>query len=221
MKKFGLFSFLAIISICLLTALVPLGAYADSLGKADLYFTGPVGPNNGYGYVTTVTGGPNPGVQDMMCITDFQYINYNESWTANVYTPETAPLAGPGEPVSGSGITTEDLIEAAWLFDWATANPSNTDYNRLAWYLLDNSGENSTASSLFSTYFPDGAPLAGPGNVLIYIWDGTTPIGNQYGSDDPQIFLGSTPEPGSLLLLGSGLLTLAGGLYRNRKRHAA
>jgi hypothetical protein len=153
----------------------------------------------------------------MMCITDFQYINYGEQWGANVYTPETAPLGGgAGEPVANSGITREDFIEAAWLFDKAKANPNNTDYNRLAWYLLDNSGENSSAASLLSLYFPT-APVDGPGDVLVYIWDGnTTTIQNQYGNNDPQIFLGPTPEPGSLLLLGTGLSLLAFGLYRGK-----
>ena len=225
MKKFGLITFLGVIAVCLLSTV----AYANPLGTATLLFTGPVGPNNGYGYVTTVTGGPNPGIQDMMCITDFQYINYGEQWGANVYTPETAPLTatnvltpfttpsgGGGEPVASSGITTEDLIEAAWLFDKAKANPNNTDYNRLAWYLLDNTGENASAAALLSTSFST-VPTVGPGDVLVYIWDGdTTTIKNQYGSNDPQIFLGSTPEPSSLLLLGSGLGLLAFGIFRSK-----
>jgi hypothetical protein len=225
MKKLGLLTIVAISACCFLLSLNPLKANATT---AKLVFTGSTGPGDAYPYSFTVNGVP----VSLMCVTDFEYIQNGESCTADVYTPSTAPTyppSVPGEPVASSGLTRQDFLAVAWLFDNAVANPANELLdNEEAWYILDQNGQGE-----FGTQFSGnpavtgpankllGETLTDPGNVLVYIWDGNpNDISGQYGSDDPQIFLGPTPEPSSLLLLGSGMLLFAGFLYR-RSRNAS
>jgi hypothetical protein len=44
--------------------------------------------------------------------------------------------------------------------------------------------------------------------------------GSQSKGGTPQTFVGAVPEPSSLILFGSGLLTVAGALYRRKRRIA-
>lgn len=221
MKKTSVLTILFITACCVLLSINPGKAYATT---ANLVFTGGTGSGDAYPYSFTVNGVP----VSLMCISDFTYIQGGESWTADVYRPSTAPLTGVGEPVSSSGVSTKDFLAAAWLFDNAVTHPSNELLdNEEAWYILDQNGQGSFGQQFSGNLLVAGPANAllgetrtGPGNVVIYIWDGnTSDISGQYGNDDPQIFLGiaATPEPGSLVLLGSGLLLFAGFLYRRSR----
>jgi hypothetical protein len=215
MKKTGILTILSISACCILLSFNPGKAYATT---ANLVFTGGTGAGDAYPYSFTVDGVP----VSLMCISDFTYIQGNESWTADVYRPSTAPLSGPGDPVSSSGVNTQDFLAAAWLFDDAAADPASALLdNEEAWYIFDQNGPNSgnTAAVILANSYLFDPWLKDPGNVVVYIWDGNpSDITNQYGNDDPQVFLGRvTPEPGSLLLLGSGMLLFAGLLYRRSR----
>jgi PEP-CTERM motif len=189
-------------SLKLLSAVLFMLLVASTLpavaGTVNLQFN-----NNGaysYGYPTypyyfTVNGSTSAS---LMCIGYNEHITYGESWQANEMSV-AAYGALIGDPVKAE--------ELAYLFTLALADGgANSAINAEAWFL--NEGQ--------PTPEPDAALMAGftPGsysNVLVYV-----PTSDQTGWTDgvPQTFLGPVPEPGTLLMLGSGVLGLAGVLRR-------
>jgi hypothetical protein len=198
-------------------------------------FTG-VGPQNNnsggvytypYDFTITPTTGPSQNVS-LMCISFDQEIflqNPNEYWTANVFT-------------AGSlGSTYE---EEAYLYTQAVANVnSNTISGAANWadWALGESGtlagqESFLSSHIGGTELTDAenyltglssVDLADFSNYLVYVPVNGTEV--PLGDGTPQTFIGGpsptqgpppVPEPGSLLLLGSGLLALAGLIFRKK-----
>jgi len=162
-----------------------------------------------------------------MCISfeDHIYLQKpNETWTAEVYN------------AGDLGKTDE---EQAYLYTqavkYATSKPDLSEAaNWAAWELGDPSLVLTDYFSKFSTEYADitddlnnaeglTTQLAEYANYLIYV---PTTDGYSGDTDDktPQTFVGApapTPEPSSLVLLGSGLLTAAGALYRRKKQLTA
>jgi len=193
---------LAVLLLMLATSALP--ALANTV---NMQFTGTPTGNNyagilSYPYDIKVNGGVN---QWMMCISYHEHISTGETWKATVVS------VGSLDP------STHLLdYEAAFLFKMALADHgANPAINAAAWWLLEGAPSlNGPAHNLElmaqnQTYYKGEYS-----DVLLY-----TPIpGTQSGTlGTPQTFLGNTPEPGTLGLLGTGVLGL-GGFLRRRLR---
>ena len=195
-------SFLLMVLFALVSA---TAAFADPV---EMQFTGPSGLNaNGeytYPYEITVNGTP----MELMCISLNNNVYGGETWTANANS--VASLWGTQDA--------QLYDAAAWLFQQEQGNGNDPAINWAAWKL----------------FYP-GQDVAGiPGAQQWY----DQAIGNTYtegefadlslyqptgfvrGGDSPQEFIGNaaTPEPGTLLLVGTGVLGFAGLL--RRKMHS-
>jgi hypothetical protein len=228
MKRFKLLAMVLSV-VCGLFAWSATQAYADSV---TMQFTGVGGVNSGgvytypYDFTVTPTGGGTSQNLSLMCISFNEEIylqNPNETWTANIVT-------------AGSLGTLDE--EDAYLYTQAeadlTSNPTESGAaNWAAWALNDedtlNLQEQFLTSNgitgqeyIYAVDFLSGlssVDLADYASYLVYVpVDGT----QNNGDGPPQTFIGDpppislTPEPGSLLLLGTGLLVLALFLYRRR-----
>ena len=218
MKKLGVSTVLAVSAFCFLSWLSPLKAYADTV-TLTLENVGP-GNNSGgvytYPYNFSVDG--SSSYASLMCFEYNNEIYEGETWTATVV------------PINSS--SSQEDLELTYLFSVAsnpsTPEPTVSDAQWAAWELFDiglNAPDQNGVSALRVT-----TELTDAGNAdysdfysgyALYI-----PIdGSQPSADGlPQSFVGPapTPEPSSLVLLGSGLLTLAfaGAFYRRKRRTA-
>jgi hypothetical protein len=129
-----------------------------------------------------------------MCINDDRFISPGETWQVTV------------EPV-----TTPIEQQAAWLLQHA-GDGSNPDYQGAVWYLFNNNTAlTAGAAELLQEVQGMNFTSGEFDNVHLYV-----PTGNDAGWTNgiPQTMLGETPEPATMLLVGSGLI----GLFSQRKR---
>jgi hypothetical protein len=173
----------------------------------NMQFTGlPTGNNYwgvaSYPYDLSVNGGP---AQWMMCVGYYEHIEGGETWQADVVS------------VGSLDLTTHLLdYQAAFLFEMAVADHgANSDMNAAAWYLFEGTpsltpGAQALVALAQSQTFQQGEFA----DVLLYRAIPGTESSNLGTAQD---FLGSTPEPGSLALFGSGLIGVSGVLRRKFK----
>jgi hypothetical protein len=152
-----------------------------------------------YPYDLSVNGGPN---QWMMCMGYNEHISGGETWQA-------VPTS-----VGSLDLTTHLLnYEAAFLFKMAVADQgANSDLNAAVWWLFEGApyltpGAQSLVALAQSQTYTQGEFS----DVMLYSAIPGTENGNLGTAQD---FMGSTPEPGTLALLGSGVIGVAGLLRR-------
>jgi hypothetical protein len=185
----------------ILLGLIALPALAATV---NMQFTGlPTGNNYGgvasYPYDISVNGGPN---QWMMCIGYYEHIEGGETWQANVVS------VGSLDPV------THPLdYQAAFLFKMAVADQgADPNINAAAWYLLEGVPSLTPQAQALVLLAQNQTFSAGEfADVLLYKAIPGTENANLGTAQD---FLGTTPEPGTMGLLGTGIVALAGVLRR-------
>ena len=216
MKKFWVCTMLPIGVFCTLLSFSPLKANADAIGSTvNLQYIGAQGANDGhfyvYPYYVTVNGA-SPSLP-MMCISYFNEISQGESWTATI-----------------TAVSGQQQEEAVWLFndDNAAIAAGNTakqiDDQWAAWEVFfpanpttpnptpPDAGVATQLALAEADYLK--VPTGFYDQFVIFIPESGWPS----GGDVPQNFIGyNTPEPGTLILLGTGILSLAGFLYRKRR----
>ena len=189
----------------LLAGIAMLLTGLPAMANASMFFSS-AGSNSymgtpSYPYNLSVNGGP---LQNMMCLGFNEHISGGETWMATV------------APVGSLDLTTHLTdYQAAYLFTLAVADTgADSDLNAAIWFLyegvptLDTGAANYVALAQSNSYFQGEFP-----SVILYTAIPGTESG---GLGTAQSFFG-TPEPGSLLLFGSGVLGVAGMIRRKIK----
>jgi hypothetical protein len=228
MKKFKTCTILSVLAFGVLLLLSPRMGYADTM-TIKLISVGGQSSQGEYVYPYNFSFDGSANLTPLMCISYEQEIYFGESWTATM------------TPVDGSDNL--QYVEAAYILAQAAAPGASANTIAVAqwanWELFDSGDSNLTnnlpvgyqpqintlqaqalafaESNIDTTDFPNidiFTPIAGTqstgGLPQTFVGDPTSPLFG--GNNDPF----AAPEPGSLVLFGSGLLGLAGLIFRKR-----